>query len=400
MTVPAISDRKKPLFSFIALAALLCAAGLAEGVLRITCPWLAEAYAAPIDPQMGYGITLGRRFSLNRFGFREADFPVQRPDGETRILCLGDSITFGYGLAAESAWPKILEKGLQDLSAERIFCINAAGNAATTHEALTLYGEHARGFGASTVVLGFCMNDVRLKQHRNGGSRAGLERRGSGLSAWRYRLRKSYLFSAFDILTAETVKRRLYPLSGTSWIEAHPYQLNSLGMTTESAQAWRDTLASLDSLYRQVTAEGSRLVVAAFPYQFQISDLAADNSYRIDKTRFAVDPFDRLQTFCAERNIPYVNLQAVFTSARRAMLEKRLAWNELYIDYWHPNAAGQALAAHSIENAIIELQNSGRPRWSGAPADAGLARSLCRAAAPKLRFPSHLRRRRYANPKF
>jgi hypothetical protein len=177
------------------------------------------------------------------------------------------------------------------------------------------------------------------------------------------------------------VKRYLYPLTGSSWLETHPYQLNSLGITSESAQAWRDTLDSLDALHSQVAAEGSRLVVAAFPYQFQISDLAADNPYRIDKTRFTVDPFERLQQFCAERGIPYVNLREVFASTRHAMFDKRLVWNELYIDYCHPNAAGQALAAHSIENAIIELENSRRPRWTGAPEGTDLARSYHRSPA-------------------
>jgi hypothetical protein len=365
MTVPTLSKRKKALFSLALFAALVSAGTFAEGVLRITCPWLAEAYAAPIDPNVGYGVTLGHRFSLNRFGFREADFPVRRPAGETRILCLGDSITFGYELTAESAWPKILEKNLQDLSSERIFCINAAGNAATTHQALTLYDEHARGFGASTVVLGFCMNDVRLKEHRSDVRRAGLQRRGSGLGALRYRLRRSYLFSAFDLVTTETIKRHLYPLAGKSWLEAHPYQLNSLGMTAASSRAWRDTLASLDDLDRQVAAEGSRMVVAAFPYQFQISNLPSDNPYGIDKTRFTVDPFERLRTFCAEREIAYVDLREVLATTRRAMLENRLAWNDLYIDYCHPNATGQALAARSIENAIIDLDKPRVPRWSG-----------------------------------
>ncbi len=373
MTVPTISTRKKVLFSFVLLAALVSAGTLAEGVLRIACPRLAEAYAAPIDPKLGYGVTLGHRFSLNRFGFREADFPVRRPEGETRILCLGDSITFGYGLTAESAWPKVLEKNLQDVSSERIFCINAAGNAATTHQALALYDQHARGFGASTVVLGFCMNDVRLNEHRNDVRRTGLQRRGSGLGAWRYRLRKSYLFSAFDLVTTETVKRHLYPLTGRSWLEAHPYQLNSLGMTPESLRAWDDTLASLDSLHRQIAAEGSRMVVAAFPYQFQISDLPSDNPYRIDKTRFTVDPFERLRTFCAERGIAYVNLREVLATARRAMLENRLAWNDLYIDYCHPNATGQALAARSIENAIIDLDKPRAPRWSGVHASSAVS---------------------------
>ena len=167
MTNIPTSRRKRILFTGILFATVLSAAALTEGVLRMTSPWLAEAYATPIDPKVGYGITLGHPFSLNRFGFREADFPIDRPAGETRILCLGDSITFGYGLPAEDAWPKILERNLQEFSRERIFCINAAGNAATTHEELALYDKRARGFGASTVVLGFCMNDVRLKKHQN-----------------------------------------------------------------------------------------------------------------------------------------------------------------------------------------------------------------------------------------
>ena len=356
MTSIPTSRPKRILFTGILFATLLSTAALTEGVLRMTSPWLAEAYATPIDPKVGYGITLGHPFSLNRFGFRETDFPIHRPAGETRILCLGDSITFGYGLPAEDAWPKILERNLQEFSRERIFCINAAGNAATTHEELALYDKRARGFGASTVVLGFCMNDVRLKKNHNDVRGVSRQPPASGLLAWRYRLRGSYLFSAFDLFVTEATKRHLYPLSGRSWLEMHPYQLNSLGMTPASEQAWQDTLTSLEALHRQIAAEESRLVVAAFPYQFQISDHPGDNPYGIDKGRFAIDPFERLQIFCTEKQIPYVNLHRAFASTRRAMLEGRLAWNDLYIDYCHPNATGQALAARGIESALVDLQ--------------------------------------------
>lgn len=336
---------------------LVLGAVLAEGILRIVSPSLAAAYAAPIDPDLGYGVTHGHRFTLNRFGFREADFPVQRPRGETRVLCLGDSITFGYGLPAESAWPKILEKNVQELNGDRVFCINAAGNAATPHEALELYETPARSFGASTVVLGFCMNDVRLKQNHNDVRAMGLEQHGGGLRAWRYQLRKSYLFSSFDLSVSEITKRYLYPLSGKSWLETHSYQLNSLGMTPVAEQAWADTLTSLEELRKQVSREGADLLLVAFPYQFQISNTDFDNHYGIDKTRFKIDPFQRLKVFCTQKGINYIDLQAVFASTRHAMLENRLAWNDLYIDYCHPNETGQALAAQAVFNKLVDIRS-------------------------------------------
>jgi len=352
-----MSRRKKLLFSVILTLMLVLGEVLAEGVLRIVQPSLAEAYAAPIDPGLGYGITHGHHFTLNRFGLRESNFPVKRPSGETRVLCLGDSITFGYGLPEESAWPKILEKNVRELNGNHVFCINAAGNAATPHEALDLYEAPARSFGASSIVLGFCMNDVRLRQHQNDVRSVGLERRGAGLRAWRYQLRKSYLFSVFDLSITEITKRYLYPLSGKSWLETHPYQLNSLGMTPVAERAWADTLTSLDELRRQVSREGADLMLVAFPYQFQISNTNFDNPYGIDKARFAIDPFKRLKIFCDQRGINYVDLQAVFASTRHAMIEKRLAWNDLYIDYCHPNETGQALAAQAVFNKLVETRS-------------------------------------------
>ena len=115
-----------------------------------------------------------------------------------------------------------------------------------------------------------------------------------------------------------------------------------------------DTLTSLDELHQKVSAEGADLLLVAFPYQFQISNTEFDNPYGIDKSRFKIDPFQRLRVFCTQKGINYIDLQAVFASTRRAMLENRLMWNDLYIDYCHPNETGQALAAQSVFNKLVE----------------------------------------------
>ena len=51
---------------------------------------------------------------INRHGFREPDRALAKAPGERRILALGDSFTAGHGVAAEEAWPRVLERKLAD----------------------------------------------------------------------------------------------------------------------------------------------------------------------------------------------------------------------------------------------------------------------------------------------
>lgn len=51
--------------------------------------------------------------SYNEEGLRDRSHPVEKKEGETRILCLGDSFTEGVGAPYASAWPQQLEKILR-----------------------------------------------------------------------------------------------------------------------------------------------------------------------------------------------------------------------------------------------------------------------------------------------
>ena len=63
----------------------------------------------------------------NRYGFRgEPDFPSSRPDDEYRILALGDSIAFGYGVQPKETYPRQAEALLR-AGHGRIRLMNAAG---------------------------------------------------------------------------------------------------------------------------------------------------------------------------------------------------------------------------------------------------------------------------------
>lgn len=50
------------------------------------------------------------RVKINSQGFRnEKDFPLQVPPGKIRMICSGDSFTFGWDVSNRHAWPKQLE---------------------------------------------------------------------------------------------------------------------------------------------------------------------------------------------------------------------------------------------------------------------------------------------------
>ena len=64
------------------------------------------------NPQTREQITRLRQFlvSTNSQGFRSPE--IDTPKKRTRILCLGDSVTFGWGVAQEESYPALLGKKL------------------------------------------------------------------------------------------------------------------------------------------------------------------------------------------------------------------------------------------------------------------------------------------------
>jgi lysophospholipase L1-like esterase len=50
--------------------------------------------------------------NINRLGFCDREFALKK-EVETRILAVGDSFTFGWGVGVEQSWPKVLEANLR-----------------------------------------------------------------------------------------------------------------------------------------------------------------------------------------------------------------------------------------------------------------------------------------------
>lgn len=73
---------------------------------------------------------------INSLGLRNKEFNIQKDDSTFRILCLGDSWTYGWGVDIEDSWPMQLETFLHKHGYPKVEVINCGrpGQYTTTHK--------------------------------------------------------------------------------------------------------------------------------------------------------------------------------------------------------------------------------------------------------------------------
>jgi lysophospholipase L1-like esterase len=98
---------------------------------------------------------------INRQGFRDTrEYNERKKQGVFRIVCLGDSITFGSGVAPQDSYPKILETLLNKEGKTGFEVLNFGVPAYTSYQGLKLLQTYAMKYSPDLVVVGFLWNDI------------------------------------------------------------------------------------------------------------------------------------------------------------------------------------------------------------------------------------------------
>jgi len=123
------------------------------------------------DPELFWRLAPGVRLEQDRLpffglisneqGFREEHaIPDAKAPGEQRILCIGDSCTFGYLLRAEESWPQAVERRLRaEFKATPIECINAGVPGYTLFQGWRFLETRAAALHPDLVVMNFGWNE-------------------------------------------------------------------------------------------------------------------------------------------------------------------------------------------------------------------------------------------------
>lgn len=123
----------------------------------------------------------------NSLGFRGAEFPIEKPAGELRIVCIGGSTTYGLGVDEPRAtYPALLEEELHRRGHRAVRVINAGCNGWCTCESLINLHLRVLDLEPDLLLVYHSVNDIHARlvwpPERYLGDNSGFRSATSGLS--------------------------------------------------------------------------------------------------------------------------------------------------------------------------------------------------------------------------
>ena len=258
-------------------------------------------------------------YRTNAFGFRDEEWTLDKPDGQHRIVAIGDSFTFGLGVQLEDTWAKRLQHQLAADRGQDVLVVNAGfvGGHMPTQYGPWLKEQSAQ-LDPDTVIIGLCLNDLgdipmmafEIAEEPSGSKAVDWVQR--KLGRWRV---------ARQLERSAEGTRKSFDYGKV--IDRQP----------ETWHATRDALTATGTLLEQ---RGVRLVVVILPMMSRLTD---------------DDPFAPLHTLvrehCEEQGIEVIDLLPVFLGRRDTDL-----W--VHPTDQHPNDVGHALIAGAVASWFAE----------------------------------------------
>jgi len=99
--------------------------------------------------------TYGRKLTINSLGMRDREYSVTKPRNTDRILVLGGSYTWGYGVADDEIFTEVLETKLAEFGDARYEVLNMGVSGWGTDQELLFLTDEGFQFSPDIVVSAF-----------------------------------------------------------------------------------------------------------------------------------------------------------------------------------------------------------------------------------------------------
>ena len=255
------------------------------------------------------GTFMGVPVSINSMGLRDREFSLQKPAGTVRVLMLGDSLTFGWGVKIADTPSKLLEAMLNRNAGDKKYeVINAGvGNYNTLME-VAYFLERGRLLDPDVVVLNYFINDAEPTPRR----------RANGLVEFSYAA--VLLSGAIDTLARNYFGRKDWKAYYRSLYDP------------QSAD-WAATQAAIKKLVADCRKSGIRIVIVNYPELHELAD------YPFTSVTEAV------RQIATEEGAPFVDLLPPVRG-----LDPRSLW--VSPTDAHPNALANTKYAAELRSAL------------------------------------------------
>jgi len=296
-------------------------------------------------------------FRTNSRGLRDKEYPVRKPIDRQRIVVLGDSHTWGWGVNDGEIYTEILESLL-----DRTDVINLGVTGFNTRQEFDYLKMEGMLYGPDLVILAFCMNDFtesfihKAKSDSVPREPPPVQDTSIFQSAKRFLLDHSALYS-FVVDRINTEKRLINLLAGIGLKDPlGGYQALDGNLRpalksypAELERRWESVTSLLLEMQSFLQARNVRFIVALVPTKHSIEAKVLHHaiSYTVyDSEDFDLNkPFQLLEEFGARHRIEVINPMSIF--------QRNGSHMTLFLDRdMHFNKAGHELFGRVIAEYI------------------------------------------------
>jgi len=337
----------------------------------------AELLLQLVAPEYGHDfydhqLTASHPVTFNSDGYRGPAVPMAKASGELRILGLGDSTTFGTGVAVEDTWPLQLKDMLAAGSNRPVSAMNVALQGASLADLCYGYEKHWSDYHPDVVIALVSGNMVSFAWMQRDmapqmppyvfpdpqATQQGWRDKVDGLKT---ELTHAYGRLCLPHFLSVNMQRALYwagvldhripdPVHPFGALLAHGWTQSDLPRG-EAQEAWQVLARQLGQLQQATSARGAKLVVAFSPCRFDLSDSVFDDEKDLPRQRLSIDPDQRLSSICGQLGIAFVDVLPALRSARARLTQERGRTASMYVlfDYNHLDHDGH----HAVATAMM-----------------------------------------------
>ena len=266
-------------------------------------------------------------YRINSLGFRDDDFPLEKPAGELRMIAVGDSITLAAGVQGDDCWVQQLEQRLELARGAPVEVVNAGFSRGFRPQSYVGWlAEQGLRLDPDAVLVGFCLNDISTD---------------IPMYVPQAQEPVPWLGGRSELLVK---LQHAFPGWGAPPAAAKPMALKAKRVVASHAEEWKATQDGLLQMQALLEPRGVRFVVAVFPMMSQLA------------SGYLFGELHQLVTgFCADHAIECVDLLPPFLGRDETEL-----W--VHPRDQHMNDVGQRMAADALAAWFAERPLAPRAR--------------------------------------
>ncbi len=291
-------------------------------------------------PGIGFEMVPGQRaytfaqpVTVNAYGCRGAEIKLAGDPARTRILCLGDSITYGVGVADDEVYPRLMEIYFKDADHDTALeVINAAVQRYFTYQEMDWLRQKGLQLKPDIVILGVYANDLGLRPAGDYVRQYEKEREQMA-SSLRNKLPGIYLVvknSAMVELAKQTV---------SEWSAKR----KAMKRSNERSRSWSE------KRWEAMGQELAAFARLAEQYDFKPLVLALPSRSQVGGNDSGGDYPDRLHDLCKQIGLPSVDFVDDFKASLAQGRDPYLPWDN------HMSLVGHQLVARRTQQALRDL---------------------------------------------